>query len=289
MTEQIRYYVTLCKPRVVALMILTVWAGMYLATTSALPWSLWIAATLGITLLSTSAATINHIVDRRFDAMMDRTKQRPLVTGNLSTRAAWCFAITQSVIGLLILIFAVNTMTAILTLLSGIGYALVYSLYLKHATPQNIVIGGLAGAMPPLLGWTAVTGHPDAQGWLLALIIFTWTPAHFWALALHRYADYERATIPMLPITHGITYTKLHIILYSTLTMAASLLPYAVGMSGTLYLISACLLDVGMMVYAIRLFFSKDNHLALKTFHYSIIYLTVLFVMLLLDHYLAMT
>jgi len=289
MKNTLTQYVTLCKPRVVALMILTAWAGMYLASSDTLPLSLWLSATAGITLMSTSAATINHIIDRHIDAVMHRTQHRPLPTGKLSTRAAWSFAILQGVLGFIILYFAVNPLTAMLTFFSGIGYAVVYTLYLKHATPQNIVIGGLAGAMPPLLGWTAVTGQMDAQGWLLALIIFTWTPAHFWALSLHRYEDYRRATIPMLPVTHGITFTKLNILLYSLLTIAASLLPFAIGMSGWLYLISAILLDVGLIFYAIRLHFSKDPQIALKTFRYSLVYLTVLFMMILLDHYVALT
>lgn len=282
-------YVTLCKPKVVALMILTAWAGMYLATEHSLPLSLWLAATVGITLMSTSAATINHIMDKKIDAIMERTQHRPLPTGKLSVKAAWSFAILQGVLGFLILYLAVNPLTAFLTFCSGIGYAVVYTLYLKHATPQNIVIGGLAGAMPPLLGWTAVTGQMDAEGWLLALIIFTWTPAHFWALSLYRYEDYRKATIPMLPVTHGITFTKLNILLYSLLTIAASLMPFAIGMSGWVYLISALLLDVGLMGYAIKLHFSDDKRIALKTFHYSLIYLTVLFIMILIDHYIALT
>jgi protoheme IX farnesyltransferase len=283
----LRDYLILCKPRVVLLMLLTAWAGMYLGAINSIPWWLWVNATVGIALMSGSAATLNHIIDHRIDAIMDRTKNRPLATGKLSLRAAWIFATAQGIIGFAILYAGVNTLTAILTLLAAIGYSAVYSLYLKRATSQNIVIGGLSGAMPPLLGWTAVTGQLDPQAWLLVLIIFTWTPAHFWALCLHRYHEYKKAPIPMLPVTHGISFTKLNIVLYSLLTVACSLLPYAIGMSGQLYLISVLLLDAGLMGYALKLqFATEDNKIALKTFHYSLIYLTGLFLVILLDHHL---
>ncbi len=287
MTPGLRDYLILCKPRVVLLMLLTTWAGMYLGATDTIPWWLWLTATLGIALMSGSAATLNHIIDHRTDAMMERTKRRPLVTGKLSLRDAAIFATLQGSMGFLILYFGVNTLTAILTLLAAIGYSAVYSLYLKRATSQNIVIGGLSGAMPPLLGWTAVTGHLDPQAWLLVLIIFSWTPAHFWALCLHRYHEYKHAAIPMLPVTHGIPFTKLNIVLYSLLTVACSLLPYAIGMSGQLYLISVLLLNAGLMGYALKLrFATNDNTIALKTFKYSLVYLTGLFAAILLDHYL---
>jgi heme o synthase len=283
----LRDYIILCKPRVVLLMLLTSWAGMYLATDQTIPLWLWVNATLGIALMSGASATLNHIIDHRVDAVMDRTKSRPLASGKLSLRAAWIFAWIQALIGFLILYIGVNHLCAILTLLAAIGYAGVYSLYLKRATSQNIVIGGLAGAMPPLLGWTAVSGQLDAGGWLLVLIIFSWTPAHFWALCLHRFNDYKKIDIPMLPITHGIPFTKLNIVLYSLLTVACSLLPYAIGMSGELYLISVLLLDAGLMAYALKLQFAvDDNQIALKTFHYSLIYLTGLFLVILLDHHL---
>jgi protoheme IX farnesyltransferase len=280
-------YLVLCKPRVVLLMLLTTWAGMYLAAVSPIPLSLWITATIGIALMSGSAATLNHIIDYRIDAIMDRTKQRPLATGRLTLRAAWIFATLQGVVGFMILYFGVNTLTAVLTLLAAIGYSAVYSLYLKRATSQNIVIGGLSGAMPPLLGWTAVSGQLDAEGWLLVLIIFSWTPAHFWALCLHRLDEYKSADIPMLPVTHGIPFTKLNIVLYSLLTIACSLLPYAIGMSGQFYFIAALLLDAGLIGYALKLQFSSRDHLiALKTFKYSLVYLTGLFLAILLDHHL---
>ncbi|MBA3661239.1 MAG: protoheme IX farnesyltransferase [Gammaproteobacteria bacterium] len=283
-----RNYLTLCKPRVVLLMLLTMWAGMYLATTHPLPWSLWIAATCGIALISGASATINHIIDHRIDAIMERTKRRPLVRGEVSLQAATVFAVLQAVIGFLILYFFVNSVTALLTVMAGVGYAGFYSLYLKRATSQNIVIGGLAGAMPPLLGWTAVTGTLDAEGWLLVLIIFTWTPAHFWALCLHRFEEYKKANIPMLPVTHGIFFTKLNIIFYSLLTIACSLLPYAIGMSGPIYLASAVILDAGLIAYALKLQFAENSLTALRTFHYSLVYLTGLFIMLLLDHHLVL-
>ena len=287
MSAHFRDYVVLCKPRVVLLMLLTTWAGMYLAATAPIPLTLWITATLGIALMSCSAAAFNHIIDHRVDAVMDRTKQRPLPTGKLSLRAAWWFAMSMGTSGFFILYLGVNTLTAVLTLLAAIGYSAVYSLYLKRATSQNIVIGGLSGAMPPLLGWTAVSGQLDPEGWLLVLIIFTWTPAHFWALCLHRLDEYKTAAIPMLPVTHGISFTKLNIVLYSLLTIACSLLPYAIGMSGQFYFIVALLLDAGLIGYALKLQFSVSDHLiALKTFKYSLVYLTGLFLAILLDHHL---
>lgn len=287
MATGLRDYFILCKPRVVLLMLLTTWAGMYLAATAPIPLSLWIYATLGIALMSGSAATLNHIIDHRVDAIMERTKHRPLATGKLSLRAAWAFATLQGLIGFIILYAGVNTLTAILTLLAAIGYSAVYSLYLKRATSQNIVIGGLSGAMPPLLGWTAVSGQLDPEGWLLVLIIFSWTPAHFWALCLHRLDEYKSAAIPMLPVTHGISFTKLNIIFYSLLTIACSLLPFAIGMSGNFYLAAALLLDAGLIGYALKLQFSvSDRLIALKTFKYSLVYLTGLFIAILLDHHL---
>jgi heme o synthase len=289
MTSALRDYYILCKPRVVLLMLLTTWAGMYLAASAPIPISLWILATVGIALMSGSAATLNHIIDHRIDALMDRTKQRPLATGKLTLRQAWVFATTQGLFGFLILYFGVNTLTAVLTLLAAIGYSAVYSLYLKRATSQNIVIGGLSGAMPPLLGWTAVSGQLDPEGWLLVLIIFSWTPAHFWALCLHRLDEYKLAAIPMLPVTHGVSFTKLNIVLYSLLTIACSLLPYAIGMSGNFYLAATLLLDAGLIGYALKLQFSVSDHLiALKTFKYSLVYLTGLFVAILLDHHLLL-
>lgn len=287
MPSAFRDYWVLCKPKVVLLMLLTAWAGMYLGATQSIPWWLWINATMGIAFMSGSAATLNHIIDHQIDAIMDRTKARPLASGKLTRKQAWTFAGIQGSIGFLVLFFGVNHLTAILTLLAAIGYSAVYSIYLKRATSQNIVIGGLSGAMPPLLGWTAVTGHLDPQAWLLVLIIFAWTPAHFWALCLHRLHEYQKAAIPMLPVTHGIYFTKLNIVLYSLLTIACSLLPYAIGMSGNFYLICVLLLDAGLIAYALKLHFAiNDNRIALKTFNYSLVYLTGLFIIILLDHHL---
>lgn len=285
-----RNYLILCKPRIVLLMLLTSWAGMYLAAVAPIPLWLWIKATLGIGLMSASAATLNHIVDRHIDATMERTKYRPLAAGKLSLMAAFNFAAIQGILGFIILYCGVNTLTAWLTLSAAIGYSAIYSIYLKRVTSQNIVIGGLAGAMPPLLGWTAITGELDPRAWLLVLIIFTWTPAHFWALCLHRYKEYQQAGFPMLPITHGIPFTKFNIVLYSLLTIACSLLPYAIGMSGLFYFCCALLLNMGLINYALKLRFSSENdQIALQTFHYSLIYLTGLFSALLLDHYLLIT
>jgi protoheme IX farnesyltransferase len=287
MMSGFRDYLILCKPRVVLLMLLTAWAGMYLGAVTTIPWWLWINATVGIALMSGAAATLNHIIDHRIDAIMDRTKHRPLATGKLTLKAAWTFSCVQALVGFCILYFGVNVLTAVLTLFAAIGYSIVYSLYLKRATSQNIVIGGLSGAMPPLLGWTAVTGQLDPQAWLLVLIIFTWTPAHFWALCLHRLHEYKKAAIPMLPVTHGIPFTKLNIVLYSLLTIACSLLPFAIGMSGKFYLISVLLLNAGLIGYALKLqFATNDNQIALRTFHYSLVYLTGLFLVILIDHHL---
>jgi heme o synthase len=287
MLKAIRNYLILCKWRVVLLMLLTTWAGMYLAAQQPIAWSLWIFTTLGVAFMSGSAATLNHIIDHRVDATMDRTKNRPLPSGTLSMRKAWIFSIVQGVLGFVLLYVGVNVLTAFLTLFAAIGYSAVYSIYLKRATSQNIVIGGLSGAMPPLLGWTAVSGQLDPQGWLLVLIIFTWTPAHFWALCIHRFEDYKKSSYPMLPVTHGIPFTKLNVVFYSLLTVACSLLPFAIGMSGQLYLVSVLILDVFLMVYALKLQFSTtDNMIALKTFKYSLVYLTGLFAVILLDHYL---
>jgi len=289
MPKFINDYLTLAKWRVVMLMLLTTWAGMYLAAQDTIPWSLWILTTVGVALMSGSAATLNHIIDHRVDAVMDRTKHRPLVLGSITLHAAWSFAIVQGAVGFVMLYVGVNALTAILTLLAAIGYSAIYSIYLKRVTSQNIVIGGLSGAMPPLLGWTAVSDQLDPQGWLLVLIIFTWTPAHFWALCIHRYEDYKKSSYPMLPVTHGIPFTKLNVVLYSLLTVACSLMPFAIGMSGQLYLISVVILNVFLMVYALKLQFStKDNMIALKTFKYSLVYLTGLFVAILLDHYLLL-
>nr|WP_199740785.1 heme o synthase [Legionella septentrionalis] len=281
-----RDYLELCKPRVVALMLLTVVVGMYLATPGWVPVATLISALLGIGLCAGSAAAINHLVDKRIDAMMARTKKRPIAHGRISVKEAFLFACVLGVGGLVILILFVNRLTAVLTFVSLIGYAGVYTGYLKRATPQNIVIGGLAGAAPPLLGWTAVTNQLDPQALLLVLIIFTWTPPHFWALAIYRFEDYRHAEIPMLPVTHGIDYTKLNVLLYTILLVAVSILPFAVKMSGLVYLAGALALGARFLYWGIVLYRSKQAVIAMRTFRFSIIYLMLLFLFLLIDHYL---
>lgn len=285
-TASWRDYLELCKPKVVALMLLTVLVGMYLATPGLVPAVTVLASLVGIGLCASSAAAINHLVDKRIDAMMARTKKRPIAHGRLSAKQAMNFALIIGILGFVILSVFVNQLTAILTFVSLIGYAGIYTGYLKRATPQNIVIGGLAGAAPPLLGWTAVTNHMDPEALLLVLIIFTWTPPHFWALAIYRFNDYQKAEIPMLPVTHGIHYTKLYVLLYTLLLLAVSLLPFAVGMSGLLYLLGALLLGARFLYWAVVLYRSEKNTAAMHTFRYSIVYLMLLFVFLLIDHYL---
>lgn len=281
-----RDYFELCKPRVVALMLLTVVVGMYLATTHAIPFSVLISSLLGIGLCAGSAAAVNHVVDRRIDQIMARTKKRPIAQGRISATQATWFATIIGIIGLSILAYYVNTLTAILTFVTLIGYAGIYTGYLKRATPQNIVIGGLAGAAPPLLGWTAVTNQLDPQALLLVLIIFTWTPPHFWALAIYRFADYKNAEIPMLPVTHGIAYTKLSILFYTILLVVVSLLPCVIGMSGLIYGVGTTLLGMRFIYWAVILKRSEQPVIAMRTFRFSIIYLMALFVLLLIDHYL---
>lgn len=279
-------YLELCKPRVVALMILTSVIGMLLAVPGMVPLDVLILGNLGIALCAGSAATVNHLVDRQIDQKMLRTFNRPVATGRVEpVKAAW-FALITGVVGMAILLVFINALTAWLTLASLLGYAVVYTLFLKRATPQNIVIGGIAGAAPPLLGWTAVTGEMGGYGLLLVLIIFAWTPPHFWALAVHRKDEYANADIPMLPVTHGEHYTKIHILLYTLILFAVSLLPYATGMLNWLYLTGAVVLGAGFLYWAVRLLLSDDASLGMDTFKYSIIYLMALFVVMLLDHYL---
>lgn len=282
-----RAYYELCKPRVVALMLMTTLVGMFLATPGFVPWRILIFGNLGIGLAASAGAVINHLADRHIDAVMHRTQQRPLPTGKVSPKLALGFACILASCGLTLLIIFVNVFTAILTLFSLVGYALIYTLFLKRATPQNIVIGGLAGAAPPLLGWTAVTGQLNHEALLLVLIIFVWTPPHFWALAIHRVEDYAKANIPMLPVTHGIEFTKLNILLYTCLLFAISLLPFVVGMSGWIYLAGAVLLGARFLYWAIKLKYWEKPKTAMYTFRFSIVYLMLLFVALLLDHIFA--
>jgi protoheme IX farnesyltransferase len=280
-----RDYLELCKPRVVALMLLTVLVGMFLATPGAVPLFTVFVTLLGIGFCAGSAAAINHLVDKRIDGLMARTKKRPVARGQISISQALWFALILGVVGLGVLTVWVNTLTACLTFLTLIGYAGVYTGYLKRATAQNIVIGGLAGAAPPLLGWTAVTNHLDPQALLLVLIIFIWTPPHFWALSIYRFEDYRNAEIPMLPVIYGIRYTKLNVLLYTILLCVVSVFPYLVGMSGLLYLIGALLLGGRFLYWAIVLYRHEDARNAMLTFRFSIVYLMLLFICLLVDHY----
>ena len=282
-------YLTLCKPNVVAEMLFTAVVGMLLAVPGMPEIQPFIYGIIGIALAASSAAAINHFIDRKADAQMTRTEKRPLPMGDLNATNVLSFALVLGVSAMLILVFLVNTLTAILTFLSLFGYAIIYTLYLKRATPQNIVIGGLFGATPPLLGWCAMTGEVSADGLLLALIVFVWTPPHFWALAIARREEYAKVNIPMLPVTHGVEFTRLQILLYTILLLLVTLLPYLTGMSGLIYGISALLLDFGFIYYAILMMRNKDNKTAMKTFVYSIIYITVLFAALLIDHYLRFT
>ena len=278
-------YLELCKPRVVWLIVFTAVVGMFLAVPGWPPLHALTAGTLGIALAASSAAAINHLLDQRIDAVMARTKNRPLPTGQLSVNKVLVFALVLAASSMFILLKWVNLMTAVLTFLSLIGYAILYTVWLKRATPQNIVIGGAAGAAPPLLGWTAVTGSADPHALLLFLIIFVWTPPHFWALAIHRRADYEAVDIPMLPVTHGIRFTRLQILFYTILLIIVTTLPYLTGMSGLLYLAGASVLKLGFLWYAVRMLRSQDRQLPMRTFGYSVTYLMMLFVFLLADHY----
>ncbi len=280
-----RDYYALCKPRVVALIVLTAVAGMLVASPGQTPMPALVCGTLGIALAAASAAVINQVADHRIDAVMSRTRFRPLPLGTLDKPRALAFAALLGVGAMGILGFFVNVLTALLTLVSLIGYAVVYTMYLKRATPQNIVIGGAAGAAPPVLGWTAITGSVDPHALLLFLIIFAWTPPHFWSLAIYRRGDYAEAEIPMLPITHGLDYTRLQILLYTLILTVVSLLPFATYMSGLWYLASALVLDGGFLYHAIRMHRDHDDRLAMKTFGYSIFYLTVLFLVLVADRY----
>jgi len=279
-------YLEMCKPRVVAMMLLTSVIGMFLAVPGMVPFEILLFGNLGIALAAGSAAAVNHIIDRQIDLVMARTQARPVAQGRVKLPQAIAFAAVIGVAGIAMLALLVNLLTAWLTLASLIGYAFIYSGYLKRATPQNITIGGLSGAVPPLLGWTSVTGTLDPNALLLVLIIFAWTPPHFWALAIHRQEEYAKVKIPMLPVTHGERFTILHIMLYTLIMIAVSLLPFVMGMSGLLYLLSAIALGLGFLYWAIVLVRGTNPQAPLKTFRYSITYLMVLFVAMLVDHYL---
>ena len=282
----LRSYYVLCKPNVVYMMLICALVGMLLAEESVTSVTNIVVALIGIALCSGSAAAINQVIDRKADAAMTRTDQRPLPQGELSATHASSFAFVIGVAGALVLYLYINTLTMILTIASLIGYAFIYTVYLKRATPQNIVIGGLAGAAPPLLGWAAISNTIDPYALLLVLIIFVWTPPHFWALAIYRKDEYAKESIPMLPVTHGIAFTKLQIVLYTIILFIVSILPYIVLMSGGIYLISAVILSSMFMYYSIKLYFSSDDEIAMKTFNFSIYYIFLIFVALLCDHYL---
>ena len=286
MNSTIKNYYELCKPNVVLMMLICAFVGSLLASKTMAPLSLIAISMLGIGLCASSAAAINQIIDRKADANMSRTENRPITQGEISPTKASIFAIALGFLGSTILVLYVNTLTAILTLGSLIGYAFIYTIYLKRATPQNIVIGGLAGAAPPLLGWTAVTNSIDPNSLLLVLIIFAWTPPHFWALAIHRKDDYAKENIPMLPVTHGVQFTKLQIILYTIIMILVSLLPFVVMMSGLFYLIAALVLGSIFLYYSFALYFDESDEHAFPTFVYSIYYIFFIFAALLNDHYL---
>jgi protoheme IX farnesyltransferase len=287
MRSRTHEYYELCKPRVVMLIVFTAVVGMFLAVPGLPPLSALLWGTIGIGLQAASAAAVNQIIDRNIDRRMARTCGRPLVTGALGMTESIAFATILGVAGFVVLWFWVNPLTAWLTQFTLIGYAGIYTLYLKRATPQNIVIGGAAGAAPPVLGWTAVTGEIHGHALILFLIIFIWTPPHFWALAIERRDEYAKADIPMLPVTHGIEFTKTQVVLYTVLLIVVTVLPYVTGMSGLLYLFGALLLGGQFLNYAVRLKYKPVPGLPMKTFGYSIVYLMGIFTLLLVDHYLG--
>ena len=283
-----RDYLDLCKPRVITLLVITAMVGVVLASPPGeLSLFILIVSSIGIGLGSAAGAAINQLVERETDAEMARTENRPLPQGRVDQQHAFVFALLLAASSVFILTAWINVLTAVLTFASMIGYAVIYTMYLKKATPQNIVIGGLAGAMPPLLGWVSVTNSIDPQGLLLVLIIYTWTPPHFWALAIHRRDDYAKVNLPMLPVTHGIEFTKYSILGYTIIMILVTFLPYFIFMSGWIYLVSAIVLNLYFLYMVLLLMFSKRENVAMKTFVYSINYLLLLFVSMVVDHYLV--
>jgi len=278
-------FLTLCKPRVTALIVFTAIIGMFLATPGMVPLQILLAGTVGIAMASGAAAAFNHLIEQKIDAKMARTRGRPLPTGQINSKQTFIFATVVALIGLGILYVFVNPLTMWLTFATFIGYAVIYTVFLKPATPMNIVIGGLSGAMPPALGWAAVTGVVSPEAWILVLIIFAWTPPHFWALALYRREEYAKSGLPMLPVTHGEMYTRLHILLYTVILAAVTLIPFAMRMSGMIYLVSVIILDGIFLAYAMKLYRVYSDELAKSTFKYSILYLMLLFLALVVDHY----
>jgi protoheme IX farnesyltransferase len=285
-SQRLRAFYALTKPRVVSLIVFTAVIGMFLATPGGVPLQILLAGTVGIAFVAGAAAAINCLVEQKIDAVMKRTQWRPLPQGEISVLQTLVFAGVLGGAGLWLLLHYVNALTMWLTLATFVGYAVVYTVILKPATPQNIVIGGASGAMPPVLGWAAVTGQVTIEPLLLFLIIFAWTPPHFWALALYRTEDYARAGVPMLPVTHGKAYTRLQVLLYTLILFAVSLLPYVIRMSGAVYLVAALVLGGIFLGYALRIYFAYSDAVAKKTFRYSIAYLAFLFAALLVDHYL---
>ncbi|WP_277053877.1 heme o synthase [Pseudoalteromonas marina] len=281
-------YLAISKFKVVAMLVLTAWVGLALAPDVGRGIGVQMISLLGIGLLSAAAAVINHVVDSEIDSKMARTRHRPVAKGRLSKTHALTFAASIGIAGFIMLMVWANTLTAILTLFALVGYAFIYTSFLKRATPQNIVIGGLAGAMPPLLGWVSETNQMAAAPWLLVMIIFTWTPPHFWALAIARKSDYERAKIPMLPVTHGIDFCKTCVVAYSVLLALVCVMPYLIGMSGGIYLVGACALNSVFMYKAIKLKFAANNDKAMDLFRFSIVHLMVLFVILFIDKWLSL-
>ena len=286
LTQQVRAFYSLTKPRVVSLIVFTAVIGMFLATPGMVPAQVLVAATLGIAFVAGAAAAVNCLVEQKIDAVMRRTRWRPLPRGELTAVQTLVFAGALGGLGLWILFHFVNALTMWLTVATFIGYAVIYTVLLKPATPQNIVIGGASGAMPPVLGWAAVTGEVTTEAMLLFLIIFAWTPPHFWSLALYRTQEYAKAGVPMLPVTHGKAYTRLQVLLYTLILLAVSLLPFVVRMSGWLYLAAALVLGGVFLAYALRIYRAYTDRLAQATFRYSILYLALLFAALLVDHYL---
>ena len=287
-SHRLRAFVSLTKPRVVSLIVFTAVIGMFLATPGMVPAPLLMAATLGIALVAGAAAAVNCLVEHGIDAVMQRTRWRPLARGELTAVQTLVFAGLLGGAGLWLLYHFVNVLTMALTAATFVGYAVIYTVILKPATPQNIVIGGASGAMPPVLGWAAVTGQVPIEAMVLFLIIFAWTPPHFWALALYRTDDYAKAGVPMLPVTHGKRYTRLQVLLYTLILFAVSLLPYVIRMSGVIYLSFALLLGGIFISYALRIYLRYSDRVAQKTFRYSIVYLAALFAALLVDHYLPL-
>lgn len=284
--QRVEAFLGLCKLKVVALIVFTAMVGMALSTSNFVPLWPFVWGSVGIGLAAAGAAALNHVIDHRIDARMTRTRHRPLPTGVLTERQAIVFALILALISMLILTLLVNPLTAVLTFFSLIGYAVIYTVWLKRATSQNIVIGGAAGAAPPVLGWAAITGEVHAYALILFLIVFAWTPPHFWALAIYRREEYAGVGLPMLPVTHGVTFTRWQILFYTIMLILVTLLPYLTGMSGPIYLAGSSVLNAGFLGYAIALLKKRSEHLAMGMFSYSILYLMTLFAILLVDHYL---